>query len=122
MKNKIAIIILSCFLLNIFLITSVHAQGIKAQMKERLPIINNLKAKGVIGENNKGFLEFRGGSREKADVVNAENADRKKVYASIASKQGSSPDHVGKRRAAQLKTIARPGEWLQKPDGQWYKK
>ena len=31
-----------------------------------------LKAKGIVGENNKGYLEFIGGKKEKADVVAAE--------------------------------------------------
>ena len=120
MKNKMLSIILIFFLL-VLTGTSTFAQGIKQRMKDRLPTINALKQNGIVGENNKGFLEFRGG-RKNADVVAAENADRKKVYEAIAKSQGTTVDLVGKRRALQLRNIARPGEWLQDEKGKWYKK
>ena len=104
-----------------FFVTHVYANDIKARMKARLPVINALKSKGVLGENNKGFLEFRG-SKEKVNEANAENADRKKVYSAIAGKQGTTADLVGNRRAIQLRGIAKPGEWLQDDGGKWYKK
>lgn len=96
-------------------------ENIKQRMQQRLPVINALKAKGIIGENNQGFLEFRGG-REKADVVNAENADRALVYEAIAKNQGTTADLVGRRRAIQLRELALPGEWLQNESGGWYQK
>ena len=36
------------------------AQDLKNRMRERLPKIVELKSKGLIGENNRGFLEIRG--------------------------------------------------------------
>jgi len=98
------------------------AQEIKARMADRLPVIMDLKQKGIVGENNLGLLEFVGAAQEKADVVAAENADRKKVYEAIARKQGTTADLVGRRRAMQLHKIARPGEWIQDAGGKWRKK
>jgi uncharacterized protein YdbL (DUF1318 family) len=91
-------------------------------MAKRLPIINQLKAKGIVGENNQGYLQFMGSKKEKADVVNAENADRKKVYEAIAKQQKTTAALVGKRRAAQIAQIAGKGEWIQSSDGKWKKK
>jgi len=121
MRNKVLVIATSIFLLNIIGV-SAFAQGIKERMKARLPVINDLKEKGIVGENNKGFLEFRGGKEEQADVISAENADRAKIYAAIAKQQGTTPDLVGKRRALQITKIAKSGEWLQDGVGKWYKK
>jgi len=106
----------------LFLSGTAGAQDIKARMKDRLPIINDLKTKGIVGENNQGFLEFVGGQQEKPEVLKAENQDRAVVYAAIAKQQGVSAELVGKRRAAQLRDLAKPGEWLQNEGGEWYKK
>jgi len=96
--------------------------AVKAHMEKRLPIIIELKSKGIIGENNMGYLQFIGGKREKEDIVQAENQDRRKVYESIAKKEGTKIEQVGQRRALQIASKARKGEWLQDQNGKWYKK
>lgn len=101
---------------------TLSADDIKARMKNRLPVILELKAKGIVGENNKGYLEFIGGKKEKADVVAAENEDRQTVYAAIAKQQGTTAELVGKRRALQISQKAEPGDWLQDAKGNWYQK
>lgn len=116
----------SAILLAIFslvLLTGVSwGDNIKTRMAKRLPVIKDLKARGVVGENNQGYLEYRKGGEEQKTVVAAENADRKLVYQAIAKKQGSSAEHVGRRRALQIKEKADPGDWLQDEKGQWKKK
>ncbi|MUM77758.1 DUF1318 domain-containing protein [Pseudodesulfovibrio sp. F-1] len=97
------------------------AQGIKERMLERLPAVTSLLAEGVVGENNRGFLEFRGPEKH-AEVVGAENADRTQVYAAIARQTGSSADLVGQRRADHIARQAPAGTWLQDPSGTWYRK
>jgi hypothetical protein len=87
-----------------------------------LPIIKSLKDQGIVGENNKGYLEFVGQKKDKADVINAENKDRKLVYGAIAKQQGTKVELVGKHRAIQIATRANPGEWLQNAAGKWYQK
>lgn len=103
-------------------VSSSFGDEIKDRMKERLTAINDLKAAGVIGENNMGYLEFRQTSAANEGLLTAENADRKTVYASIAQKQGATTDFVGKRRAMQIAEKADPGTWLQDETGKWYQK
>ncbi len=91
-------------------------------MKQRAPLIKQLKVKGIVGENSKGYLEFVGASREQAAQVAAENADRKLTYQYVARKEQTSlavvESRMGKRKAQK----ADPGEFFQKPDGSWQKK
>lgn len=96
--------------------------GIKARMKSRLPAIMQLKAKGIVGENHLGYLEFVGKSRKKAAVVAAENADRKKVYTAIAKKNKTTIQNVGARRALQIAQRATSGHMIKGADGKWRKK
>ena len=98
------------------------ANEIKARMAERLPVIMELKQKGIVGENNLGLLEFVGAAKDMADVVEAENKDRKVVYNAIAKKTGTTPEIVGQRRAQQIADIAGSGEWVQDETGQWKQK
>ena len=96
--------------------------AIKAEMQKRLPSIVELKSKGIVGEDNSGYLQFVGGKHEKEAVVQAENQDRKKVYSAIAKKEGVSENQVGQRRATHIAEKAKKGEWLQGQDGKWYQK
>lgn len=98
------------------------ADDLKARMAARLPEIITLKDKGIIGEDKQGYLQFVGAAREKAELVQAENADRKQVYQAIAQQQGTTIELVGLRRAQQIAEIAKPGHWLQDANGSWYKK
>ena len=123
MKQRTLKRILACLLI-IFLIpvVSAWADDIKARMKNRLPVIKKVKAQGTVGEDNAGFLQFRGANKEKADVVAAENKDRLTVYTAIAKKQGTTAELVGQRRALQISKRAAPGEWVQDAGGNWIQK
>lgn len=116
--NVLTFIVLMIFVFNSF----TYSADIKDKMKVRLPVIKELKAKGIIGENNKGYLEFLGGKIANKDVVDAENEDRKKVYSDIAKQLGTTVDVVGKRRANEKAGSAEHGEWIQKESGEWYQK
>ena len=123
MKERTLTKILTLMVIGFFVVgVTAYADDIKARIKKRLPAIKELKAKGIVGENNKGFLEFVGGKKAKADVVAAENKDRKTVYAAIAKQQGTTPELVGKRRALQISQKAHKGEWVQDKSGQWQQK
>lgn len=99
------------------------AADIKTRMKERLPTIVQMKAAGIIGENNQGFLAFvPGAAVNNENVVAAENEDRQMVYEAIARQQGVSVSLVGERRASQIAENASPGDWLQNESGKWYSK
>ncbi len=124
MKRKKIIAVLSILILAL-LITNGYASSakeIKQRMIARLPEIKALKNKGIVGENNLGYLQFVGNKKEKADVVNAENRDRKLVYEAIAKQQNTTVEVVGKHRAIQIANKAQAGEWLQDANGKWYQK
>ncbi|EMS80623.1 YdbL family protein [Desulfotignum phosphitoxidans] len=101
---------------------SVPAQGIKERMKERLPVIAQLKTQGIVGENNRGYLDFVGNEKTHEALIAQENQDRKTVYAHIAKQQNTSLSVVEKNRALQLIERAAPGTYVQMPDGTWVQK
>lgn len=110
------------FVLVFVSVAGAAADGIKERMAARLPEIVALKDKGVIGEDNLGYLQFVGAVKEKVELVRAENDDRRQVYQAIAKQEGTTADLVGRRRAQQIMDIAQPGHWLQDANGRWYKK
>jgi hypothetical protein len=107
---------------SLFVVTIGHSASIKEQMAARIPAINALKDQGNIGENNKGFLEYRTGDTPQQALVQAENADRAAVYSAIGKSQSAPPALVGERRAKMIADNGQAGHWFQKPDGSWYKK
>jgi uncharacterized protein YdbL (DUF1318 family) len=125
-KYSIFYAIITLFVLAVFITEGMcfaGADDIKARMQERLPTIVQMKADNIIGENNKGFLEFvPGAAATMGDVVSAENKDRQTVYSAIAKQQGTTAELVAERRAIQIAEKAGPGEWLQDASGKWYKK
>jgi uncharacterized protein len=96
--------------------------AVKARMEQRLPLLDQLKTKGVVGENSRGMMELRGGDVDAGDAVAAENRDRGMVYAQIAKQTRTSVEQVARVRARQIAAASAPGVWLQKEDGTWYKK
>jgi len=99
------------------------AATINRRMTERLPALDALKERLVIGENNSGYVEARGSlSGSDGDIVAAENSDRRAVYELIARQQSTSAEAVGRARARQIAERSKAGLWLQAPDGKWYQK
>lgn len=88
----------------------------------RIGEVNALLKSGAIGENNRGFLEVRGGGGNAPAVVNAENQDRGVLYAEGARRSNTSADQVGRSRARQIAANSAPGVWIQGEDGNWKKK
>jgi uncharacterized protein YdbL (DUF1318 family) len=119
---KHTVLTIMAFICVMFCVQNALADGIKDRMLARLPVINALKAQGLIGENNQGYLEFRSGQQPNADVISAENADRQAVYQAIATRQNTTPAFVGQARAAQIAERESPGTWIQGADGAWKKK
>jgi len=118
-RNSFVLVIISCFLLAA---SVAHSASIKERMAARIPEINALKDSGLIGENNKGFLEYRTADKPKKELIDAENKDRDIVYKAIAKSQGASPLLVSQSRAKMIAENGQSGRWYQKPDGSWYKK
>jgi uncharacterized protein YdbL (DUF1318 family) len=122
MRTSVVGILVSVLFVGIMVGGMAGADDIRSRMKARLPVIKALKTQGIVGENNQGYVEILGGKKEKEEVVNAENADRRTVYKAIAKQQGTTIEVVGKRRALQIAEKATPGEWIQDKSGQWIKK
>jgi hypothetical protein len=94
----------------------------KSGMRERVPAIDKLKAAGAVGEASTGLLAVRTPGAEAEAVVAAENADRAVLFAELAKRNGGTAEAAGKEFARQLAKASKPGVWLQREDGGWYKK
>ena len=122
-RSAIGILALNLTALLLLITPAAQAGSVKERMKARAPAILNLKAQGLVGENNQGYLEVRGaGGGNAAALVEAENEDRRLVYKAIAAKTGGSVEQVGQRAAARRAEVAGGGEWIQKPGGEWFQK
>lgn len=123
MNYKKALIINVLIFLGVFVCVGTSmAEGIKERMKQRLPVIVELKSKGIVGENNQGYLAFVTGQTQEEALVASENNDRKAIYTQIAQQQNTTLDLVEKRRAITLAERAVPGEFIQNAAGAWIKK
>ncbi len=99
----------------------------------RLTALNDLKAKGVLGESNRALIEIRnldgvGSLKDRAAaqrLVREENADREQLFKEIAAAQSVALDQLDRIRetyAETMRTKARPGDWIQLPNGTWQQK
>lgn len=117
----VRLLFVSVLLLGVAPLTQAQDLGaIRSRMEQRVGQIDALKTQGIVGENNRGFLEVRSGDDH--GVSAAENADRTAVYAAIAQKTGATADAVGKARAKQIAGASAKGVWVQAENGQWAKK
>lgn len=96
--------------------------AVKARMSQRLSKLDQFKGQGAIGENNRGLVELRDASPAAGDVVAGENRDREIVYAALAQQTGTAAETVGRARAKQIAAGSAAGVWLQRENGEWYKK
>ena len=97
-------------------------QQLRERFKERYPEVQALKQAGVIGETDDGYLDYVKQKDPKAEkTVDAENADRKTLYAEIAQQEQTTPELVGVRNAKRNFEKAKPGEYLRE-NGKWKKK
>lgn len=98
--------------------------AVRARMSQRIPQIDEMKTRGVVGENNRGLLEARSGGQGAADqgVIDAENKDRETVYAAIAARTNTTADQVAKARAHAIAQSSASGVWIQDESGAWKKK
>ncbi len=98
-------------------------QSATERIKERLPQVDSLKEEGKVGETSDGYLAAREdlGPREQS-ILEAENGDRRILYRSVAERTDQTLEAVGRQRAIRIAELARPGVWLQKPNGEWYRK
>ena len=92
--------------------------------RNRFDQLAGFKAKGVIGENNQGYVEFLGGDNSAKALADAENNDRRIIYQTIAE-QNDLKDAIAtieKVFAQVQRDKAQSGDKIQAEDGQWVSK
>lgn len=93
---------------------------LKQRLELRLPAVDDLRRRQIVGENNQGYLEIRGTvTADEAQVVDAENLDRSAVYELIARRSETTKETVGRARAKAIAAASAVGVWLQDADGRW---
>jgi len=124
MKHRIFFVLfaaLACCSL-IPLLNAAGASEAKARMRERVAAIDRLKIGGFVGENNRGLLEVRKPDKDAPSAVAAENQDRATVFSDAAAAAGTTAEAFGRVFARQIAQASKPGVWLQRESGEWYKK
>ncbi len=89
--------------------------------KARFEKLHTLKAQGAIGENNKGYVQVLDPTAEAQSTADAENNDRKIIYATIADQNGlqDAINTIEKVFASVQRDKAVAGEKIQTEDGSW---
>ena len=121
-KMLIAALVALLILPSLLLAQETKMEKLRARFKERYPQVEELKKAGVIGETSDGYLDYvKKKDSKAADVVDAENADRKDLYEAIAKRENTTADLVAERNAKRNFEKAKAGEYLRE-DGKWKKK
>jgi uncharacterized protein YdbL (DUF1318 family) len=90
--------------------------------------LDALKAKGCVGETNQWTVEPRQASDcpgTVASLVGAENADRNYILQTLLEQNSMPASDASRLREALANSVrerAKPGDWIQQPDGTWSKK
>jgi len=99
-------------------------EDLKKKIQERAPAISKLKASGLLGETDSGYVESVKGADIGAankKLMQAENRDRRSGYTIIAKKRNIAAEKVGQLSGVKKIESARPSEWV-KQKGLWKKK
>ncbi len=102
-------------------------QKVLNSRKARAHELQTLKAKGLVGENDKGFIQALKSSlqiKEKS-LVEAENHDRKFIYDTVVAQNHLGSEGLAKVEKEFAKTRrerAKKGDLIQDSDGQWVRK
>ena len=101
-------------------------QKVLNNRKSRVHELQAVKAKGLIGENNKGFIEILKSIQPKEkSLVEAENHDRKFIYDTVVTQ-----NHLGTKRLAKVeedfakthRARAKKMDLIQTASGAWVQK
>jgi len=93
--------------------------------KARYEELQRFKTEGLIGEDREGFVKALRPSPEAEQLAGRENSDRGTIYQAIVDQNHLGPDGMGKVKTAFAevqKEKTRPGDWFQRPSGEWVKK
>ena len=90
--------------------------------KSRFEKLSALKTQGVIGENNRGYIEALDATDAQAKTLaDQENQDRRLIYQTIEKQNNltNAMDAIEKAFAETQRERANSGEKIQNPDGSW---
>ena len=90
--------------------------------KARFGELKDLKTQGLVGENNRGYVQALSGGADVKALVSAENKDRKAVYEAIVQQNGldsSALVTVEKVFARVQRDKAEKNEKVQSEAGNW---
>lgn len=109
-------------------------QELRERMKTRYPLLARLRDAGKIGETMQGEVALvkdtpgsepvdpdDEGKGTLADLVAAENTDRRALYELLADELGETPAVVARQNALRNIRNARPAHWIQ-AKGRWVQK
>lgn len=92
--------------------------------RDRFDDLADLKSKGMVGEDDHGYVKALVSSTGVEALVDAENQDRSVVYTTIAAQNGlaGEMETIEKVFAEVQREKAKPGEEIQDASGQWVTK
>lgn len=100
----------------------------RERRRHRMAEVQNLKNDRIVGEGNDGYLEMHTVPTDPtyADyaqrILAEENDDRKKIFDQQAEEKDKPVRQVAREFAQRAIEASFPGEWIQKPDGEWVRK
>ena len=137
MNSKFRILLISFFLISGAILTlprwawsaAYDIQEITPEVKaaldnrrQRFDELQDLKRRGIVGENNQGYVQLLTEAHGYRDLVDAENSDRRVIYLAIIKQNNLAESEQGKVEAAFAqvqKDKANPGDKIQAEDGSW---
>lgn len=87
--------------------------------------LQSLKQKGVVGEDNKGFVADLERDPQSAAMASSENRDRRIIYQALVDQNRLGPagmTEVQRVFAEVQRDKASSGEYIQTPKGEWLRK
>jgi uncharacterized protein len=104
--------------------TTTAKAELKASFATRAAQLAAAKAAGTIGETTDGLVAAVQAIPDGATaaLIQAENADRTRLYLLLAGETNATPAQVGERNALRNYQNAAAGAWLRTRGGQWKQK
>lgn len=92
--------------------------------KDRFDQLRELKSKGMVGENNRGYVEVLENNAQAESLADAENADRKFIYKAIEQQNNltNAMGAIEKVFAQVQRDKAMPADKIQDENGNWVSK
>ena len=89
--------------------------------RARFDELKQLKTKGIVGENNHGYVESLGNDSSARSLVDSENQDRRVIYQAIEVQNNltGASAAIEKVFAQVQRDKANPGDKIQNEDGSW---